>query len=58
MGMYLIAPPIAFAVIAVVAALVIAIASRVARRADWLDEQGAPVDSFEAEEAQGKGCGC
>ena len=50
MGMYLIAPPIAFAVVAVVAAFVIAIASRLARRADWLDEQGVPADSFEAEE--------
>lgn len=41
MGMYLVAPPVLMAVIAVVAGIVIAIASRLARRADWLDEQAA-----------------
>ena len=50
MGMYLIAPPIAFACVAVVAGLVVAVASRLVRRADGLEEraaegEGAPSDS-------------
>ena len=48
MGMYLIAPPIAFAVIAVAAGLVIALASRVVRRADWLDEQAEAASDEES----------
>ena len=50
MGMYLIAPPVAFALIAAVVALVIGIASRLVRRAEWLDAQDVPANSFEAEE--------
>lgn len=48
MGMYLIAPPIAFAAIAVVAGLVIALASRAVRRADWLDEQAEAASDEES----------
>lgn len=47
MGMYLIAPPIAFLVVALVPAVVMGIASRMARRADWLEARAA-----EAAEAQ------
>ncbi len=41
MGMYLIAPPLLVILLAVVPAAVIGIASRLARRADWLEEQAA-----------------
>lgn len=52
MGMYLVAPPVLMAVIAVVAGIVIAIASRLVRRADWLDEQAArEAEATAAEDA-------
>ena len=41
MGIYLIAPPIMVLVLAVVPAAVIGIASRAARRADWLEAKAA-----------------
>lgn len=41
MLMYLIAPPVVFALLAIVAAVVIAIASRLVRRADWLEQRAA-----------------
>ena len=53
MGMYLVAPPVIMAVIAVVAGAVIAIASRLARRADWLEERAA-AEAAEAKAAAGE----
>lgn len=50
MGMYLIAPPIAFGVVAAVAGFVIALASRKARRADWLEENAAETAAASEEE--------
>lgn len=41
MGIYLIAPPIILLVLTVIPAAVIGAASRVARRADWLEAQAA-----------------
>lgn len=41
MGMYLVAPPVLFVFVALFAGIVIAIASRLVRRADWLEERAA-----------------
>lgn len=49
MGMYLVAPPIALLVVAFVPAIVMGLASRMARRADWLETKAAEATKEEAD---------